>query len=185
MGSSYAQTSSYSLSSSYTISSSYAQTASYAENSQTASYVILAQTASYVKNAQTASYVVNSISSSYVPISRSFGIVVDGGGNVITPGVKSDLIVPYNMNICGYTMVADISGSIIMDLWKSTYDNYPPTSSDSITNNQKPTITNDIKTTNNSLIDWNHNINSGDIIRFYVSSSSDITKITLILNGYN
>lgn len=167
------------------ISSSYAQTASYAISS---SY---AQTSSYSLSslyAQTASYSLSSsyaISSSYVPISRSFGIVIDGGGNVITPGVKSDLIVPYNINICGYTMVADVSGSIVMDLWKSTYDNYPPTSSDSITNNQKPTIINNIKTTNNSLIDWNHNINSGDIIRFYVSSSSNITKITLILNGYN
>ena len=89
------------------------------------------------------------------------------------------------MIINGYTMVADVSGSIVMDLWKSTYNNYPPTSVNSITDTQKPTINNDIKSINTNLTNWTSSINAGDIIRFNVSSSSAITKLTLIINGYN
>jgi len=150
---------------------SYAETASYWSGSiDTSSFAL---TASFATTA------------SYTSISRSFGITINGGGSAITTGIKSDIIIPYNMNISGYTMVADVSGSIVVDLWKSDYNIYPPTSASSITDNQKPSITNDIKSINTNLTNWTSSINAGDVIRFNVSSSSTITKLTLIINGYN
>jgi len=148
------------------LSSSYASTASYWSGS--------------IPNPTSASY---ASTASYVNVSRSFGIVINGGGSAITTGIKSDVIIPYNMVITNYTMVADTSGSIAVDLWKTNFNSFPPTLSSSIVGNQIPSIVNDVKKYSSNITNWTSSINSGDIIRFNVSSSSTITKLTLTING--
>jgi len=184
------------------------QTSSFVLNSQTssmtvatASYVTAsnvigiigsasyATTASYVLNAvsssfsTTSSYALNAVSASYTPISRSFGLTINGAGSAITTGSKADVIIPYNMNISSWTLVSDQSGSIVIDVWKSNYNNFPPTSSNSIAGNQKPTIISNTKSQNTNLTNWTSSISAGDIIRFNVDSSSTITRVTLTING--
>lgn len=108
-------------------------------------------------------------------------IVIDGGGSAITTGVKLDLEIPYACTINRVTMLADVSGSAVVDIWKDTYANYPPTVADTITASAKPTITTATKSQDSTLTGWTTSIAAGDTLRFNVDSAATITRLTLVL----
>jgi hypothetical protein len=107
--------------------------------------------------------------------------IIDGGGSPITTGIKGDLTVPFDCVIEEWTLLADASGSIVMDIWKDTYANYPPTAADTITGSAKPTISAAAKGQSSTLTGWTTTITAGDILRFNVDSTSGLTRITLSL----
>jgi hypothetical protein len=109
----------------------------------------------------------------------SFGITIDGGGNVITTGIKGYVEIPYNCTINSWTLTSDVSGSCVIDVWKDTYANYPPTVDDTITASSKPTLSSAIKNQDNNLTGWTTSVNSGDIIGFNVESASTVTRVNL------
>lgn len=111
----------------------------------------------------------------------AFEFVIDGGGVPITAGVKGDIEIPFACTITGVTMLADQSGSIVVQLWKDSYANYPPTLGDSIVASAPPTITSAIKSQDTTLTGWNKSLSAGDILRFNVASASVITRCTLSL----
>lgn len=107
--------------------------------------------------------------------------VIDGGGLVITTGVKGDVQVPFACTITAATLLADQSGSIVVDIWKDTYANYPPTVADSITAAAKPTLSATTKSTDSTLTGWTKSIAVGDILRFNVDSATTIQRVTVVL----
>ncbi len=109
--------------------------------------------------------------------------IIDGGGADITTGTKLRVQFPQAMTITGVTMLADVSGSIVVDIWKDTYANYPPTVADNITANAKPTISAAIKSQDRTLTGWTTAITKDDILLFNVDSASTITLLTLSLEG--
>lgn len=111
----------------------------------------------------------------------SMGIVIDGGGSAITTGIKGDLYVPVGCTITQVTMLADQSGSIVVDIWKDTYANYPPTIADTITAAALPTISTAVKSQNSTLTGWTTSVSAGDTLRFNVNSVTSITRLTLSL----
>lgn len=111
----------------------------------------------------------------------SLGVVIDGGGVVITTGVKVDLEVPFACTITGVTMLADVSGSIVVDIWKDTYANYPPTVADTITAADKPTISAATKSQDLAPVGWTTACAVGDILRFNVDSATTVTRVGLWL----
>lgn len=112
---------------------------------------------------------------------RAVGITIDGGGSAITTGIKGDIYVPYGCTITAVTMLADQSGSIVVDIWKDTYANYPPTDADSITASAVPTITAALKSQDNTLTGWTTSVSAGDTLRFNVDSVTSITRLNLVL----
>jgi len=64
---------------------------------------------------------------------RVLGITIDGGEEGIGTGVYGDLYVPWACTIKAATLMADVAGSVQIDVWKDTAANYPPTDADSIT----------------------------------------------------
>jgi collagen type VII alpha len=116
-------------------------------------------------------------------IARSFGITMDGAGSIISTGIQGDIQIPYSMTIDSWTLIADQSGSIVVDVWKDTYANYPATVADTITGSAKPTISSSNKAQSSTLTNWTTTVNEGDIVRFNVDSISSITKATLIIQG--
>lgn len=108
-------------------------------------------------------------------------IIIDGGGSVITTGLKGDLVIPFACTITGVTLLGDQSGSIVIDLWKDTYTNYPPTIADSIAASAKPTITTATKSQDTTLTGWTTSVAAGDIIRVNVDSVTTLTRVALIL----
>lgn len=111
----------------------------------------------------------------------SIGIALDGAGSALTTGIKGDVSIPFSCTINSVTLLADQSGSIVFDLWKDTYANYPPTVADTITASAKPTISSDTKATDSTLTGWTTSITAGDTIRFNIDSVSTITRCTLVL----
>jgi len=109
----------------------------------------------------------------------SFGITIDGAGSVIKTGLKGYVEVPYSGTITGWTLIADQVGSIVIDVWKDTYGNYPPTVADSIAGTEKPTLSSAQKNQDLSLSTWTSSVALGDIIAFNVDSASTITKANL------
>lgn len=107
--------------------------------------------------------------------------VIDGGGSAITTGIKGDIEVPFDCVIKSVRMFADQSGSIVVDIWKDTYANFPPTDADSITASAVPTISSAIKSEDTTLTGWTTTLSKGDILRFNVDSVTDIQRVTISL----
>ena len=112
----------------------------------------------------------------------SFGITIDGSGSSITPGLKNYLSLPYNGYITGYVIIGDQSGSTSIDIWKDNYGSFPPTSGDSITGGNYPSLSSQQINQDTTLSGWTTNFSVGDIIAFNVLSASTITKINLTIN---
>ena len=107
--------------------------------------------------------------------------VIDGGGSAITTGIKGDLEIPFNCTITGWTLLADQTGSIVIDVWKDGYVNYPPTVADTITASAKPTVSSSTKGPSSTLTGWAPAIVAGQTLRFNVDSAATITRVTISL----
>lgn len=112
---------------------------------------------------------------------RTITFVIDGGGATITTGVKGFLEIPFACTITRATLLADQSGSIVVDIWKDTYANYPPTVADTITASAKPTISAATKAQDATLTGWTTAIAAGDILGFNVDSITTCQRVTLSL----
>jgi hypothetical protein len=111
----------------------------------------------------------------------TLNFVIDGGGSAITTGVKGDLVVDFACEITAVTLLADQSGSIVVDLYKDTYANFPPTDADSITAAAPPTITTATKSQDTTLTGWTTALAAGAVMRFNVDSVTDIERCTVAL----
>lgn len=113
---------------------------------------------------------------------RPITFVINGGGAAITTGVKGDLYIPFACTITSATLLADQSGSIVVDVWRDSYGSFPPTVADSICGSAKPMISASNKSQNTTLTGWTTSIAAGSTLRFNVDSASTIQALTLTLN---
>jgi hypothetical protein len=111
---------------------------------------------------------------------NSIGCVIDGAGSAITTGLKTYVQIPYDCKIKEWTVIADQTGSIVIDVWKDTYANFPPTVADTITASAKPTLAS-ARINTGSASTWGNEINAGEVLFFNVDSATTVTKISLIL----
>lgn len=120
------------------------------------------------------------------PVTRYgvIGMVIDGGGSVITTGIKGFLEIPFACTILGWTLLSTdasaLAGSATIDIWKDTFALYPPTLGDTITGGSKPSLSAVNKNTG-GVSGWNVNITAGDILGFNVDLATTVTKVTLTL----
>jgi len=112
---------------------------------------------------------------------RTVGITIDGGGAEITTGVKGFIQFPIAGTIVAATLLADQTGAIVIDVWKDTLANYPPTNADSITASAPPTIGSGTNSRDTTLTGWTTAVAAGDVFGFNVDSVTDIERVTLIL----
>lgn len=110
-------------------------------------------------------------------------LIIDGGGSIITTGIKRDLIIPFNCTITGYTIIADQTTNMVVDLWTDSYANYPPTNADSITDaGTSITLTGASKATTTTLTGWTTTLTAGNVLRPNVDSCSAATYVTIALD---
>lgn len=111
----------------------------------------------------------------------SVGVMFDGQGGVIAINSVGTIQIPFNGTITGWILLetssTPIAGSIVIDAWKDTYVNYPPTVADTIWGT-KPSLTTAIKNTATGL---SIAVSSGDIIKFNVDSVTSCVKVRLVL----
>jgi hypothetical protein len=118
---------------------------------------------------------------SLLALTHTINFLIDGGGAVITTGIKGDLVVDFPCTITRWTLLGDVSGSIVVDIWRDSYANFPPVVGDKITAAAPPTIAGATKGQSAALTGWSPAIAAGDVLRFNVNSAASITRATLAL----
>ena len=108
-------------------------------------------------------------------------VVIDGGGATITTGSKGFLVVPVAGTVTQWTVLADASGSIVVDVKRSTYSGFPTTTSIVGGGGNKPTLSSAQKNqaapsswTSTALV-------AGDVLEFNVDSATTVQRVTLAL----
>jgi len=107
---------------------------------------------------------------------QNSGAVLNTGNNI-----AGGAYVPYDCEITSAILLADQSGSVVVDIWVDSYSNYPPTVVDSITAAAKPTLSSAIKGLDSTLTGWTTALSAGDFILPNIDSVSTITELKLIL----
>lgn len=119
--------------------------------------------------------------------SQTFGLefVIDGQGAQIATGLKDWYEIPFDCTITEATLLADQTGSIVVDVWRTTYSSYAPgthpVAADSLTASAPPTITSAAKAQDSTLTGWTKTLSAGDIVAVNVTSCATIAKATLSL----
>lgn len=108
-------------------------------------------------------------------------VTLGNGSTVPSTGVAGYVSVPYACTISSVTMVADQSGSMVVDIWVDSYANALPDNSDSITASAPPTLSSAVKSTDTTLTGWDTAIAAGDVIGFNIDSATTVTQVTLTL----
>jgi hypothetical protein len=119
-------------------------------------------------------------------LKRVVGMMIGDGTNVISTGVQGFVTAPVTGTIVKVRLLssdaAATSGSIVVDIWKDSYANYPPTVADTITASAKPTITTTIKSEDSTLTGWTTSVTAGDVFGFNVDSVTSLKRVTVELH---
>ena len=87
---------------------------------------------------------------------------------------------PYGGSITGWDILGNVSGSISIDLKKSTYSGFPTTTSVTATN--YITLVSQQKNTNSTLAGWSSTtFSSTDIYEFFVNSATTVTRVNVVV----
>lgn len=111
---------------------------------------------------------------------RALTAVFDGAGTVLTTGTKAstELAVPFACTIVRSRLWApNETGSIVLDVWKDTYANRPPTNADSICASAKPTLSSDDEDEDSTLTGWTTTITAGDHLLWEIESVTSLTYV--------
>lgn len=113
----------------------------------------------------------------------SIEITFDGNGSAITSSTKWRGDIPVAATLTKWRALADQSGSIVFDIWKDTYANYPPTVADTIIGGggTKPTLSSATKNEDSTLTGYTTSFSAGDTVIVNVDSCTTITQATITL----
>lgn len=117
---------------------------------------------------------------------RTFNVVIDGGGAVITTGVKARIQIPLAWtDIEPVDIVGDhATGDVVLDIWKgTTAEGIAGTivAGDSICGSAKPTVSNARGVENAAQTGWSKTGNAYDWLYVNVDSVSDFTNLTMAI----
>jgi hypothetical protein len=106
--------------------------------------------------------------------------VFDGSPDPILTGSQVRATVGAACTITGWTIIADVSGSAVIDIRRATYAGYPTVTS--ITGSAKPTLTAATKATSTTLTGWSTSLAAGDVLVFNVDSASTVEQLYIVLD---
>jgi len=107
------------------------------------------------------------------------GVTIDGSGSAISTGQKGYSTIPVTGTITKIRLLADQSGSVVIDVWNDAFANYPPTVADTITASALPTLSSADSVEDTTLTGWTTAVTAGDVLGFNVDSATTITRVTL------
>lgn len=111
---------------------------------------------------------------------------IDGAGSALTTGIKGYLKVDYACTITEASLLADQTGSVVVNIYKCTYSQFDagathPVVGDTITASAPPTISSGTKADDTTLSGWTTAISAGDVLAFNIDSATTITRVSLML----
>lgn len=113
----------------------------------------------------------------------SVQVLFDNNGAELVDNTKARFDIPVNATLTKWRILADQSGSVVFDIWKDTYANYPPTIADTIIGGggTKPTVSSATKNEDSTLTGYTTSFSAGDTVIVNVDSCTTITQAVLIL----
>lgn len=113
----------------------------------------------------------------------AFEYVFDGGGSALTAGGgdKNFFEVPFDCVVTAWRLVADQSGSIVIDVWKDVFASFPPAVADTIAGSEKPTLSSARSNEDTNLTTWTTALTDGDWLAFNIDSATTVQRVTLSL----
>lgn len=112
---------------------------------------------------------------------RVLSAMFSGGFSVIPVGEVVYLPVTLDCTITGWTLVGDVVGSAVIDVWKAP--NAIPTVGNTIAGSEKPTLSAAQLASDNTLTTWSVAVTAGDILAFRIDSASGVKRLTLTLSA--
>lgn len=116
---------------------------------------------------------------------RVVGLSLGGAGSVFATGVSGYYRVPFSGTITGYSVIADQSCSVVLDVWKiaggSSSTLTLPTITNTITASALPTLSSAQTSYNTTLTGWTTGVSAGDVFGFNVNSVTTCTRVLLEL----
>jgi len=88
-------------------------------------------------------------------------------------------VIDADYTVTGWTVIADQSGSIVVDVNRATFTNFPTTSS--IAGTELPTLSGTQKAEDLTLSSWTTSLNARDVLEFEVDSASTVQLVTVAL----
>lgn len=122
-----------------------------------------------------------------VPFPAEIAWVIDGSNSVIQTDVYGYIQVPFPCTITSAQLLADAAGTISIDIWKCTVDDFDagvthPVAADTITGGVPLTLSGTSKVTNSALAGWTTSLAAGDVLAYSVGAGvAGITRITTSL----
>lgn len=114
------------------------------------------------------------------PLTRSIQYVVDGGGAVLTTGIKGDLDLPFSCTLTDCVLLADEVGTLSADIWIAPLASYPPTVSNSIIPTYATLTAQDHAT--QDITGWTTAFSAGSTIRYNIfSTGGSIQRLTIAM----
>lgn len=114
----------------------------------------------------------------------SIEFILDGGGSVLTTGIKGVIRIEQDCEITRWALMADQSGSIIVDINRYTsLANYDAGTKASITGTDTPDLVSDKSDDSVALTGWTVILNEGDILEYEIDSITTIERATLSLRA--
>jgi hypothetical protein len=110
------------------------------------------------------------------------GITIDGARGVISSGQKGYLSIPFSGIMNSWEIYSDVSGSTEVDVWKSTFATFPPTSANTITDSNRIRLTNAREGRSTNLSAWTQSFDTGDVLAFNVISASTVTRLNILIS---
>jgi hypothetical protein len=110
----------------------------------------------------------------------TIGATIDGSGGTITVGQKGYVQIPYACTINSWRLIANASGSIVVDVWKAAAPTIP-TVANTITGSALPTLSSQQTAASSTLTGWTTSVAANDIIGFNVNSATTVSWVILQL----
>lgn len=110
-------------------------------------------------------------------------IEFENDGSVLTAGQQRFLVMPWSGTITGWDLIGDQSGSVVIDIWRDTYANFPPDVSDTIISpsGTKPTLSSQQINRDLDPVGWYRSLGKEDVLGFNIDSVATLTRATLTL----
>lgn len=108
----------------------------------------------------------------------TISLIIDATPDLISVGKKGKKIVENDYKVTEWYLVSSQTGSIQFDVSRSTFNDYPTTTS--IVNGLTPSLTNQLKNSQTDITSWG-TLSFGDIIEISVSSNTDVKNVSLFL----
>jgi len=103
-----------------------------------------------------------------------------GDDGFLAAGFQQYVIIPYACTIKSWRIVSDVSGSVVVDIWKRA-GTVPPDDTYSITGAEKPTLSSAQVASDTTLTTWTTSVSADDIIGWNIDSVSGINNFVITI----